>query len=170
MNILRIRKFSDFDKVIKNKITLIGKQELFLEEIQENMWCLSFSHTMLKKITQKFLSKFWDRLIQAIREQCHQEHIQIPITVYLWFDELAGQLRFNTLSGRKKDLPFGCTLRFVNDMQEIFNDFLTSPYLAGIPWSEFEPLDNETDIQEIPFVLKVFRIHINCFDNSIDRA
>ena len=91
--------------------------------------------------------------------------MDINLIYYLWFDEQAGQLRFNFINSNHDKLPFGCKLVFVDSEKEIIDDFLNSNYLDGIHWSEFKVVDKakqenvaavEEDNLEI-FTLKVYK-------------
>ena len=91
--------------------------------------------------------------------------MDINLIYYLWFDEQAGQLRFNFINSNHDKLPFGCKLVFVDSEKEIIDDFLNSNYLDGIPWSEFKVVDktkqeNVAAVEEEnleTFTLKVYK-------------
>lgn len=77
----------------------------------------------------------------------------------MWFDEQAGQLRFNIISGKVEKLPFGCTVERVTSPESIIQLCLSSPYLHGIPENEVEDISFENyrnDDDTIEYVLPVY--------------
>ena len=70
---------------------------------------------------------------------------QIKVIFYAWFDEQAGQLRFNLLSDVHEDLPFGCRIRKHTTLTPILKQFLESTTLDGIPFDELIIEDISTD-------------------------
>ncbi|MFG0247600.1 MAG: hypothetical protein ACF8OB_01840, partial [Phycisphaeraceae bacterium JB051] len=74
------------------------------------------------------------------------------MVMYWWHDEMSGQLNFSLVSLCHGKLPFGCKviLRYVKSLEDIVNEWFASPYLHGIPWSEFSDCDpDEPDEPEI---------------------
>ena len=78
---------------------------------------------------------------------------------YIWFDEQShGNLNFNFINSGHEHLPFRTKLDFVDSMDKILTDFLTSRYLNGIPWNELEnPSSNSNHNTDIEFKLKVYK-------------
>lgn len=80
----------------------------------------------------------------------------------MWFDEVAGQLRFNILSGHVVQLPFGCHVEKNSSVEQIIDAFLSSRYLHGIPADELEAdawideQDDDDDDDDEQYMLPVY--------------
>jgi hypothetical protein len=154
---ITIDNVSDLKIILDSPISIscdIVQQE---EETLINMWALSIDPEATKAILIKDLTDFVSSLFKARTQQVEQLDVSCPVVFYMWFDEMAAQLRFNIISDFGKALPFTCELEFVNSPQAILEEFLASHLHAGISWNEFEELGQELDDEdEKPFILKVF--------------
>ena len=127
-----------------------------------SLYAIRTSTLLLKKWKNQFCILFY-HLWQ--KQQLQQSDVDINLLYYLWFDEQAGQLRFNFINSNHDKLPFRCKLVFVDSEKEIIDDFLNSNYLDGIPWSEFKVVDktkqeNVAAVEEEnleTFTLKVYK-------------
>lgn len=128
-----------------------------------NMWALSIGPEATKIISIKTdLIVFFSLLLKKRTQQVVQLSVSCPVIFYMWFDEMAAQLRFNIISDFGGVLPFMCKLEFVNSPQVILEKFLASHLREGISWNELEEFEDElADEDEKPFVLKVFVERIN---------
>ncbi|HVW99301.1 MAG TPA: hypothetical protein VHA52_02510 [Candidatus Babeliaceae bacterium] len=165
MNLVIVNKTSSFNIILNSELLITGLPEAIHEEVSNNMWCVGLSLGFEKKVTLNQLEYFFERLLVVRKKQLLRDGIVSPVTFYLWHDELAGQLRFNFISGHCEKLPFGCTVIPVLTVKEILQDFLSSPYLQGIPLNEFEVIDinEESEDEEdevINFELKVFKRYL----------
>ncbi|WP_210190653.1 hypothetical protein [Paenibacillus uliginis] len=70
---------------------------------------------------------------------------------YLWFDQLACQIRFNLISVLHKKLPFQCDVEIVEHMDDIILTFLNSPFHDGIP---IEGYNDNIEEEFKPYILK----------------
>jgi len=160
-----INDISDLNFVINAplKVPLIAVEDKTSNNnaIIKNMWVLSFSLTAINEIHAQDLIKFVAKFLEKKRQEITQKGIASPIVFYMWFDEMAAQLRFNTIIAFNKKLPFGCKVDIVDSPEPIIQDFLASHYHDGIPWSELEESEDDLDEDEEPFILKVFVVHIN---------
>ena len=154
---ITIDNVSDLKRVLDSPIAIscdIRQQE---EETLTNMWALSIDPEATSAISIKDLTDFVSSLLKARTHQVEQLDISCPVVFYMWFDEMAAQLRFNIISDFDEALPFTCELEFVNSPQVILEEFLASHLHAGISWNELEEFEQELDDEdEEPFVLKVF--------------
>ena len=161
MNIIAIRTVADFDVILDNSILITGDNTLQAEEIAENMWAILFDHHAIETISVRDLMDFVFFLLKKRKQQVSQIGVTNPVVFYMWFDEMAAQLRFNIISAFNSKLPFGCQLELVYSPESILEDFLASHYHQGIPWDEFEELDDDSDEDEQPFILKVYVAYLN---------
>jgi hypothetical protein len=138
---------------------MTGNQNLHPAETAQNMWRISPTPSFVKAILIHDLIEFINSLLKQIYQQKSTAKLPYTVTFYLWFDEMAGQLRFNILSGRQTKLPFGCRVEIVDSYEQIIKEFLTSKYHNGIFWNELTLEDNDDD--EIDsYVLKIFVTYI----------
>lgn len=119
-----------------------------VEEINSNHFILSVPADIISQATTiDFLE-----LIQKVKDnskiQLNKSQLDIDLIFYLWFDEMAGQLRFNFINSNHDKLPFGCKLKYTDRPEEIIDQYLKSKYHEGIPWNELETIDIPEKITE----------------------
>jgi hypothetical protein len=157
LNYIDIHQFSDLSVVINSLIFLAHHKTIKDDETATNMWCISFEDTLLRTLSKKKFETFINTLINHRKEQLALMYKSQPATFYMWFDEMAEQLRFNLISGHVAQLPFGCIVKIVDSIDPIWQD-LKSCRNNGISWSElefFEDEENDTSDQEA-YILKVY--------------
>jgi len=159
MNDILITKLSDLQTVINSPIYLSGDKNLQSLETEKNMWALLFEPSLIKQLAVHDLITFFSMLIAKKEAQVLKQDSVDAATFYLWFDEMAAQLRFNIISGCNGSLPFDCDIQFVDNAQ-ILGDFLHSKHHEGISWNELETLDetDQADDEKESYVLKVFSL------------
>ena len=157
--------FGELSEFETAELFLTNITDLISEEVKHNCILISISSDDAKQTTTTDFVSFMNRVKANRKQQLQQSDVDINLIYYLWFDEQAGQLRFNFINSNHDKLPFGCKLVFVDSEKEIIDDFLNSNYLDGIPWSEFKVVDKakqenvaavEEDNLEI-FTLKVYK-------------
>ena len=156
--------FEDLKEIITDKI-YIGNSVIELdEEIRNNEWLISMSQELCEITKKEDFLEFFEAVIENRKEQVLNSNKNHGIVFYLWFDEQACQLRFNLISDFHKELPFGCKLKIIDNPDEIIEDFLNVNYHNGIPLEDFvdvtEENDNNKEIEETEYVLKVYRLDI----------
>lgn len=162
INVISIDQVSDLKIILDVPIFIAGSKALQDQETAQNMWAISINSLAKEDILIGDLNKFVDDLVEKRKEQVSQMGIVGRVLFYMWFDEMAGQLRFNTISTIvDRQLPFGCEVAPVKSSDVILKDFLASQYHAGIPWSELEELENNLEENEQPFILKMFFEYLN---------
>lgn len=158
MNIIEINQISDLNIILENDIVITHNLALQEKEISSNMWGISLSDNFSRKLVEIDIVKFVQQLIDLRQEQVNQNIIQPTILFYLWFDELALQLRFNFVSGCADQLPFTCSVKYLDLSNKIINQFVTATWpdreanMAGVT-------ENEKD-----YVVEVFR---KCIQKSV---
>jgi hypothetical protein len=130
-----IKNWDELQDLLEDPILLSGNTFSVQEEISNNMWAITFDQDFVKTIQVKDLEKFTSQLLSNRSQQINNKFNTIPATFYLWFDEMAFQLRFNILSGKDITLPFGCKLNILNSPAPIFQKFLDEAQ------AEIHPLD-----------------------------
>ena len=147
----------DFDEIIGNPIFIGCDPELLEREISTNMWAISLDDTPIKHISIDTLSQFIDNFVDKKQQQLAELNISCSVIFYLWFDEMAAQLRFNIISYFNGKLPFGCNLNIIDSPQPILKAFLHSQQNPEISWDDLqEIMDDFDEIEEKTFVLDVF--------------
>ena len=157
MNYIAINSIKELDNILDTPLFITGSNKYINEEIHENTWGIALTQAVLKLVTVQDISVFLDAVINRIQKQIAQQNI--TATFYVWFDEMACQLRFNVISGCTDSLPFGCKLEFVDTKDVIIEAFLSSHYHAGIPFDEMNIVDifnDDDEDEEMGHVLKVF--------------
>lgn len=164
INCIIIRDIADLKIVIDSPILITGDSRLQNEETTVNMWALSIDFCVTKIILVNDLADFVFSLLQKRSQQIAKQGVYHSAIFYMWFDEMAAQLRFNIVSDINQKLPFECQLEVVNSLQPILEEFLTSHYHAGIAWNELEQVeknsDDDNEDDEL-FILKLFVAYIH---------
>lgn len=156
-----IHNIADLNEVINSPIFIGCESNLQNKETEENMWILSLDPQAIKNVAKKDLENFASCLLKKRKEQLLEQNIVCPVIFYMWFDEMAAQLRFNMISDFNKKLPFGCSIEIVNSPQIILEEFVQSHYHEGISWNEFNQGEDDSDGNDDPFTLKVFVVKFN---------
>jgi len=133
--------FDDLREFESSELFLTNSTDLIREEIKHNCVLVSMSSNAAKQASTSDFISFLDRVKVNRRQQLQQSSLNIDLIYYLWFDEQAGQLRFNFINSNHDKLPFGCKIFFVESEKQIIDEFLDSNYLDGIPLSELEIYD-----------------------------
>ena len=157
MNYLIINNIENFNEIIESPIFIGCNKELLEREISTNMWAISLDDQVIKHISIDTLSQFIDNFVDKKQQQLTDMNISCSVIFYLWFDEMAAQLRFNIISYYNGKLPFGCDLNIIDSSQPILKAFLQSQQNPEISWNELQEIaDDYDETEEIAFVLDVF--------------
>jgi hypothetical protein len=162
INFTTIHSLQNFKQIIESPIFITCDKRLQNVEISTNMWAISIDFKTLKHMSVDNLLEFIRTLLNKKKQQISQLNISCSVIFYMWFDEMATQLRFNVISGFDEKLPFGCEVNIVNSPDFILKNFLKSQRNPEITWSELEEVMNDSDdIDENHFVLDVFVVQLN---------
>lgn len=115
----------------------------------DDIWLLSIT---TKNVSRDDIAQSVHKLLTNLSKK-----ITKPNTFYFWYDDMAGQFRFNIVLEHRTKLPFRCTLAPTTNLSEILNipDSLGEEHV--IPWEEIEYEDENDDKEdEDEFKLKVF--------------
>jgi len=129
-NDIRIKEVTDLYQIFEESIYLSGKmtQDDMYKELYANSWGIIIDYELAKKITSDELAEFISDLIKFRSQEILMIKPISKATLYFWFDHQALQLCFNILSGKNRDLPFGCKVNFVDYPYPILNLFLKVAY------------------------------------------
>lgn len=141
--------FNDLRSLETAELFLTNSTDIVNEEIKHNCEMVSISADIAKQVSSLDFLLFLDKVKANRQQQLEQSSLDLNIIYYLWFDEQAGQLRFNFINSHHDKLPFGCKISFVDSEQEIIDDFINSNYLDNIPWNELETVDNLQQLKSI---------------------
>lgn len=161
INYSAITNVNDLEEIIESPIFIACGKNSLDKEISTNMWAISFDNAIIKQITIDKLLQFTDNLLNQRKQQLSALNVYCGVIFYMWFDEMASQLRFSMISGLNKTLPFGCQLNIVDSRNTILAQFLQSQHNSEIGWDELKEIINQTDEHddddpEKPFILDVF--------------
>lgn len=144
-----IIQLTDLDFIINDDIYLSGSSLGFEKEVYHNFWQISFDQDVALKLKKSDLEKFFDQLLEKRFEQIDAISKDMPVTFYMWVDEMSTQICFDFISGKNPILPFGCKLNMVADQNIIVDQYLKSLSCGGvIPYEEivfYEKGDPEFD-------------------------
>lgn len=162
MNYAIIQNMHDFEQITESPIFIGCDKKLLNTEISTNMWAISLDDKIIKNISLDKLLEFINNLVSKKKQQLSQLNISCPVIFYMWFDEMASQLRFNFISGLHEKLPFGCKLNIIDSPYPILTGFLQSQSDDKIPWKDLEEITNDyNEIEENIFTLDVFLMQLN---------
>lgn len=117
-------------------------------EALANLWGFTLTQAQANQATVDDVVAFV-RSLESVRSRQIFERFGTshPMVMYLWFDELAAQLRLSLVSEGHGKLPFGVPLNVVHDPTIVAHAFLASGEHDGIPLSAFVPYSPEADIE-----------------------
>jgi hypothetical protein len=140
--------FNDLSVQIAEPIYLTDRTDEVNEEIKCNCWALSAPSDVVSQTTTIDFLEFIQKVKDSYKDQLDKSPLDINLVFYLWFDAMAGQLRFNFINSNHDQLPFGCKLKFTDSPEEIIMQFLNLTHQEGIPWNEFHPVETPEQIAE----------------------
>lgn len=91
---------------------------------------------------------FLNKVVENRQEQIFKANCSHGMLFYLWHDAMASQLRFSLISDFHHNLPFGCPLKIIGNMDPIIEEFLASP--NGILLDEVSEKENMLVDEEQP--------------------
>jgi len=153
--------FKQYESYIEQKIFLTDETSQVENEIYENMLSFTISKKYLAKLKVTDFINFLSRIKENRKSQINVSQTISNLIYYVWFDEMAGQLRLNFINSNHSELPFGANLEFTSNEVEIIDEFLHSEYLNEITWDKL--FDDTVDQQYkksteiIDFKLKVYK-------------
>lgn len=148
---MRVNKtdfFNDLSSQISEPLYLTDKTDEVNEEIKHNHWSISATKDIITQTTTTDFLDFIQKVKENYKNQLDNSSHDIDLIFYLWFDEMAGQLRFNFINSNHDKLPFGCQLKHTDRPEEIVDEFIKSKYLEGIPWTELETIETKEELAE----------------------
>ena len=131
-------------------------------EANGNLWGFSITAEMAAAMTIADVETFAAGVANARRAWLLQ-HSAGPMVLYWWHDAMAGQLRFSMVSAAHGRLPFGCNVIPAVGLRVIADEWLKSPYLDGISWSELSPApagEPDQDSEPPPLNLPVWSLRL----------
>ncbi len=160
MNYLAIHKLSDLNTVFEDQILLNRNQK---DEIEHNMWALSFEKDAFYVINLDNLSHFIEKLLKHYSEIVIKKYPLTPALFYLWLDPQVLQLRFNVLSQTPATaLPFACKVNIVKNYSGILQAFLDMNNQFILEGDVIEEVDEfDEDDENDSFVLDVYVKRLN---------
>jgi hypothetical protein len=134
---------SRLSEIITDEIYIGYSKSDLSQEIHTNMWCISATQKECDETSREDIIGFINELINNRRTQVRNSPTKHGMIFYLWFDAQATQLGFNLISDFHEHLPFGCSIRLVDQPDSIVDAFLQSPYHDGISMDEVLEVDKE---------------------------
>lgn len=141
--------FNNLINSISDSIYITLNTDELNNEIENNHFYINANSEIVSKIKIEDYINFINNLISKYQHKLLQSKIEVDLIFYMWFDSMAGQLRFNLINSNHKELPFSCKFLNTNNPDEVLSQFLNSNYLNGIQWNEFENIKNENTNKSI---------------------
>jgi hypothetical protein len=127
-------------------------------EIFENSFSIGLTKEIVSQVSSNDIEAFLAKVKSNRLDQLNRSQIIIDLIYYLWFDEMAGQLRLNFINSNHKKLPFSCNLTFVDEEKEIIDSFLKCGYSNEIPLTDQkDTIETKVDGYKDDFNLKIYR-------------
>ncbi|RZK33891.1 MAG: hypothetical protein EOO61_14520 [Hymenobacter sp.] len=117
-------------EIVTDPLYLANSDHDLPREIQENMWSLSLSQSLAAMFQPAEIKGFLYQVRQNRHWQLKQQDRPLELYYYLWYDEQAGQLRFNFITTRTATLPFSATIEVSETEEEIIAIFLQASQKA----------------------------------------
>ena len=153
--------FNHYESYIEEKIFLTDETSQVENEIYENMLSFTISRKHLAKLKVSDFVSFLSRIKENRKSQLNVSQTISNLIYYIWFDEMAGQLRLNFINSNHSELPFGADLEFTSHEDDIINEFLHSEYLNEITWDKLSEdtgdQQNKESTEISDFKLKVYK-------------
>ncbi len=144
----KINFFNDILRQISEPLYLTDKTDEINEEIYHNHSSLSAPTDIISQMTTSDFLDFIQKVKDNYKNQLNKSQLNIDLIFYMWFDELAGQIRFNCINSNHVKLPSNCKLKHIDRPEEIIEKYLNSQYQDGIPWNELEAIETVKQIIE----------------------
>jgi hypothetical protein len=122
--------WAELQEIVTDPLYLADSDHDLPREIRENRWSLSLSQSLAVVFHPTEIKVFLQQVKQNRREQLHQRDLALELYYYLWYDEQAGQLRFNFITTRTVTLPFSALLEASETEEEIIVAFLQASQAA----------------------------------------
>ena len=106
-------------------------------EANGNVWSFSLSPEQTAAVSIADVVRFAEQVTQARRAWLCARNATAMV-MYWWHDAQAGQLRFSLVSAIHGELPFGCKTVAARSLESVIEEWLKSPDLHGISWSELQ--------------------------------
>ena len=153
--------FNQYEPYIAEKIFLTDKTSQVHNEIYENMLSFTVSKEQQANLTITDFINFLSRIKKNRKSQLNVSKTNSDLIYYVWYDEMAGQLRINFINANHSKLPFEAKLEFTSNQVEIINEFLITEYLDEITWDQLSndtgDLQDKESIEKSDFKLKVYK-------------
>lgn len=117
----RMKKNNIFEKLRSIELDIVNKDITVSEDINEealsNTRYISFSSEELLNIGKEELTLFLERMKSSELAKWETN----GCIFYCWFDDMARQIRFSTIAGKWRKLPFRCNVKLVNEIKMIID-------------------------------------------------
>lgn len=142
----------------KAELFVTDKTDIINTEIYNNAGAISLTKETASQVSTNDIKNLLAKEKSNRQHQLLKSSIEIDLIYYLWFDKMAGQLRFNFINSNHTRLPFTSNLKSVEIEEEIVEDFLKSSYLNGISINELKDVENdESENDDTTYYVKVYQ-------------
>jgi hypothetical protein len=135
-----------FQEALDDPIVVGSTADDLNREIKANTWWLSVPDDIRATMSRNDVARFLEALMRDRSAQIRRMKATHGMIFYVWFDELAAQLRFSLISDVHERLPFGCSIRLLLSPDTIIDAFLQSGG-GYLPWADFVEPDPSTSLE-----------------------
>lgn len=148
--------WADLQEIVTDPLYLARSHHDLPREIQDNVWSLSLPQSLAAMFHPAEVKAFLHQVKQNRQAQLQQLDFPLKLHYYLWYDEQAGQLRFNFITTRTATLPFRAPIEASETEEEIIAAFLQANQGAGAVETAPLAVAEEASQQASPYKVKVF--------------
>ena len=154
-----ITDVSNLDLIIDDSLNfplfVVGDPASNNQDIVKNMWEVSLDPAARACLSLKDLNNFVTSFLENRKQQLSEQHGNNSVIFYMWFDDVAAQLRFNVVSLFDNKLPFAYEVEVLESPESIFVDLLASQYSK-----------KSSDEDKKASVLKLYIAQLNSFEHK----
>jgi hypothetical protein len=132
---LKSKYLRTLQEYVEERLYITDKTDEFQLEFNSNCWHINGSREEIQSLDLDEWKAYIRHLINDRQKQLNASPVQTDLLIYIWHDEMAGQLRFNVISANHPKLPLACNYVEAG-LDEIIDPFIKDEYPGIIPFSE----------------------------------
>ena len=140
--------FESIAYITSSEIYLTEKLDELVDEMSNNNCYVNIELETINNVSNNKLINFIEKVILNRQLQLISSNKKISLIFYLWIDDLSGNLHFNFINSKHKQLPFNCKLKYVDSIHSIVNCFLDIDYQKKIKSKSVDEILTDFDNDE----------------------
>ncbi len=129
-----------FYEIIED-VVLLSTASNEINECIENQWSFGLE---LKYCNPNDILAFYHAILNSRKKYLMNNNISMQMIFYTWYNPMSGRFYFSMIPKNwpkllpGQELPFGCTVNKVDQLEEIISNFVHDPYKGRIPIDALE--------------------------------